>query len=77
MNGSEMKNLTYLVVEDPASNSISNLRKKVRNIESTSGPSKRTMQMRDEIMRLESLLEYREVRTNPSYKSFFRNELES
>ncbi len=72
-----MKNLNNLINEDPIISSISSLKNRVKNIESVSGRSKRTMQMRDEIRRLEGLREYSEVRTNPSYRSLFRDGLES
>ena len=72
-----MKNLNNLINEDPIISSISSLKNRVKNIESVSGHSKRTMQMRDEIRRLEELLEYSEVRTNPSYRSLFQDGLES
>ena len=56
----------------PIESSILDLKKRVNNIESVSGRSKRTLQLRDEIRRLEALLEYGKVRTNPSYRSLFR-----
>ncbi len=58
-------------------NSISSLRQKVNNIESVSGPSKRTLQLRDEISRLEALLEYSEVKARPSYRYLFLDAVES
>jgi hypothetical protein len=76
-NGRKMKNPDILINDDPINSSISGLRKKVQNIESVSGHSKRTMQLRDQIRRLEALLEYSEIRTNSSYRSLFREELES
>lgn len=53
-----LDNLNYCIDEERVSGSVNRLRREVGKIESTSGPSKRTLQMRHEIERLESLLNY-------------------
>ena len=60
--------------EDELTRSISSLKKRVGNIESVTGHSACTVQMRNEISRLEALLVYADVRTNPKYREFFRDE---
>ena len=68
-----MKNSDRPISRYPTASSISDLKQKVNNIESVSGRSNRTMLLRDEIRRLEALLEYSKVRTNPSYRFLFRD----
>jgi hypothetical protein len=69
-----MRNFNILATEDEITSPISSPRKKVKNIVSLSGQSLRTNQMHDEFRRLEALSVYVEVRTNPLYKEFFRND---
>lgn len=64
----------YANLSDPRreiADSISSLRKRVANIEAVSGQSQRTIQLRDEIKRLESLSVYDNVRTDPTYRDYF------
>jgi len=72
-----MKNSARPISRYPTASSISDLKQQVNNIESVSGRSKRTMLLRDEIRRLEALLEYGKVRINPSYRFLFRDGCES
>ncbi len=53
-----LDNLNYCIDEERVSDSISRLNLEIGKIESTSGPSKRTLLMRHEVERLESLLNY-------------------
>lgn len=50
--------LNSCIDEQQVSESIDRLNREIGKIESTSGPSKRTLQMRHEVERLESLLNY-------------------
>lgn len=63
-----INNLYYLSDDEKISDLISNLKRKVKNIESVSGPSIRTMQLREEIARLESLQDYTD-NTSPHFLS--------
>ena len=69
-----MRDCNTELSEDELTRSISSLKKKVGNIESVTGHSFCTVQMRNEISRLEALLVYADVRTNPKYREFFRDE---
>lgn len=51
---------------------ISGLRKKLEYIESLSGHSMQTLQLRNEITRLEALSAYSSVRKNHAYATFSR-----
>lgn len=53
-----LNKLDSRIDEQQVSDSISHLNREIGKIESTSGPSKRTLQMRHEVERLESLLSY-------------------
>ena len=59
--------------DNQETDSIPGLRKKVNNIESINGRSTQTLQLRDEIRRLEALLTYSNVRTNPTYATLFQD----
>lgn len=68
-----MENCSTMKPDNQETDSISGLRKKVKNIESSSGHSTQTLQLRDEIRRLEALLTYSNVRTNPTYANLFQD----
>lgn len=53
-----LDNLKTYINEDQIIDSINRLNRDIGNIESTSGPSKRTLVMRSEVDRLASLLAY-------------------
>ena len=57
--------LNYCIDEQRVSDSISQLNREIGKIESTSGPSKRTLLMRHEVERLESLLNYSRQHSEP------------
>jgi hypothetical protein len=69
-----MRNLNILATEDEITSPTSSPRTKAKNIVSLSSQSLPTNQMHDEIRRLEALSVYAEVRINPLYKEFFRND---
>jgi hypothetical protein len=69
-----MRNLNIIATEDEITSPIFSPRKKVENIVSLSRQPLRTNQMHDEFKRLEALSVYGEVRTNPLYKEFFRDD---
>lgn len=60
-----LDNLNSCIDEQRVSESISKLTREIGKIESASGPSKRTLQMRHEVERLESLLDYSRQHTKP------------
>ncbi len=67
-------NTRYANLSDPRreiADSISSLRRRVAGIEAVSGRSRRTIQLRDEIQRLESLSVYENVKTDPTYRDCF------
>jgi hypothetical protein len=69
-----MRNFSIPKAEDEISDLISSLIHKVSNIESVTGRSFCTLQLRNEISRLEALMTYADVRANPRYQEFFRDE---
>ena len=69
-----MRNLNIMATEDETTGPISSPRNKDKNIVSLSRQSLRTNQIHDESRRLEALSVYVEVRSNPLYKEFFRDD---
>jgi len=69
-----MKNFSIPDGEDEITSLISSLMHKLNNIESVTGRSFCTLQLRNEISRLEALMAYADVRANPRYQEFFRDE---
>jgi len=60
--------------EDEITSLISSLMQKLSNIESLNGRSFCTLQLRNEISRLEALMAYADVRANPRYREFFSDD---
>lgn len=60
------------VDEDQVSDAITRLNQQIGKIESTSGPSKRTLVMRQEVARLESLLAYSRQHAAPRRRELQR-----
>ncbi len=69
-----MRNFSIPDSEDEITSLIASLVQKVSNIESVTGRSFCTLQLRNEISRLEALMAYADVRSNPRYREFFRDE---
>ena len=69
-NSRLIQNLNTCLNEDQISNSISQLSGQVKQIESVSGPSLRTIKLRNEIEKLEDKLAYCRAQANLRTKNY-------